>query len=705
MLGGCPPMKYDGASHCGKRNWSTMTTRMFGCVWPTRGGRRAAEPTVFSASEASDAPATARIATPAPPSRPPASSPPLRKVRRLSLLLCSGSMSSIRALILWAVSAALALALPTGPAIAAQTGPACVPSTLNTPAVVAGAVTISPAPGSRDASPGTQISFLGVSAARLSRLSVVGTATGRHSGRLAAYSQGDGASFLPAAPFSEGERVTVRALVRVGRSNRALSDTFAIAHQDSISSTPETIHPGTPAEAQSFHSRPDLHPPVVAVGAHSPSGAAGDEFVAPYTGPGQAGPMILDPNGAVVWFKPLPTGVSATNFRVQEYEGRPVLTWWQGDISVHGFGLGTDVILDSSYAKVGQVKAGNGLQADLHEFQLTTRGTALITAFDPIQCDLSSVHGLADGAATDGVFQEIDVKTGLVRFQWTSLDHVALGESYESRNGSLSEPYDFFHINSLNADADGGILVSARNTWTVYDVDGRTGQIDWRLGGKNSSFHEGSESRTAWQHDPRELPDGTLSIFDNGSSPTVHPQSRGVVLRLDGQSRTATLVSQFTHVPGLIAESQGNLQALANGDWFIGWGQDPHFSELGPQGQLLFDARFPAHTQSYRSFRFAWTGTPAHRPSFSLQPGPPGAGTVFASWNGATQVASWRVLAGATPASMTTVAEASRSGFETGIPLPPGAQGSDVAVEALDASGATLGVSAPVAESGMAPAG
>jgi hypothetical protein len=582
--------------------------------------------------------------------------------------------------------------------MAAGAGPACVPGTLDNSAILAGAVTVSPVPGSRDASPLTQVSFLGVPAGQISAVHVVGTLSGSHGGRLAAYSQGDGASFLPSTPFSEGERVTVSAQVRLGRARHELHDTFAIAREDPISSSPEAIHPGTAAEVQAFHSRPDLHPPTVTVTAQSPAVAQGDQFLAPYSGPGQAGPMILDQAGGLVWFKPLPAHVSASNFRVQEYAGRPVLTWWQGDITERGFGLGTDVIADSSYTKVAQVKAGDGLQADLHDFQLTPRGTALITAYDPILCDLSAVGGPADGAVNDGVVQEVDVRTGLVRLQWTSIDHVGLGESYERAASSLAWPYDFFHVNSVGLDPDGGLLVSARNTWAVYDVDRRSGQIVWRLGGKKSSFAEGPEARTAWQHDPRELPDGTISLFDNGSSPTVHHQSRGIVLRLDPQQGTATLVSQFIHAPALIAESQGNLQALANGDWFVGWGQVPDFSEFGPEGNLLFDAHFPAHTQSYRGFRLAWTGMPAHRPSFSFQ----APATVYASWNGATRVVAWRVLAGASPARMRPVAEAPRSGFETTIPLPPGTAGPYLQIEALDGSGTALGASAAVSQAGIA---
>ena len=597
---------------------------------------------------------------------------------------------------------ALGLGLAASCAAFAEAGPSCGPAILNTSALQHGSVTISPLAGSRDASPQTQISFLGVPAGELSVLSVVGSRTGVHRGRLLAYSQRDGASFVPSRPFAEGERVAVRARRRVGRSVEALYDQFAIARQDAITSTPERVYPGSSAEVQSFRSRPDLQPPMVTVTASSPAVAAGDEFVAPYTGPGEAGPMILDQSGGLVWFKQLPVHTSATNFKVQEYEGRPVLTWWQGDISVHGFGLGEDVIADSSYTDIAHVKAGNGHEADLHEFQITPQGTALITAYYPVPCDVSSVGGPAHGAAMDSVLQEVDIKSGLVMYEWTSLDHVGLSESYERASiSNTASPFDFFHINSINRDRDGSLLVSARNTWTVYDVNAASGQIAWRLGGKHSSFSEPANVRTAWQHDPRELANGTFSVFDNGASPTEHAQSRGIVLSLNAQQGTAALLSQFTHSPPLLADSQGNIQALANGDWFLGWGQVPVFSELGPEGQLLFDAHFPVHTQSYRSFRFAWTGTPAHPPSFVFAGAGGGAGTAFASWNGATLVSSWRVLAGPTPASLTAVAQAPRSGFETAISVPAGTAGPDMAVQALDAAGGVLGVSATVSEPGL----
>ncbi|MGH2865401.1 MAG: arylsulfotransferase family protein [Solirubrobacteraceae bacterium] len=587
-------------------------------------------------------------------------------------------------------------------ALAAQVAPACAPSTLDNSALQDGTVTMSPIPGSRVASAQTQISFLGVPARDLSAISVVGSETGAHRGRLEPYSDGDGASFVPTRPFAQGERVTVHARLRLGGTRDALGDVFGVAHEDHITSTPAPVHAGGASEYQSFHSRPELHPPALTVTAASPSVAPGDELVAPYAGPGQAGPMILEPSGGLVWFKPMPTDMSATNLQVQEYEGKPVLTWWQGDVTVHGFGLGEDVIADDTYTDIAHVKAGNGLEADLHEFQLTPQGTALITAYDPILCNLSAVGGPAYGGLTDSVFQEIDVKTGLVMYEWAAVDHVGISESYEpATRTSTAEPYDFFHLNSIDRTPDGSLLISSRNTWTVYKLDPATGRISWQLGGRHSSFQMGAGTGTAWQHDARELEDGSISIFDNGASPTEHSQSRAIVLSVDGETGTATLTGRIVHSPALLVESEGSVQALANGDWFVGWGQEPYFSEFSPEGQLLFEAHFPAHTRSYRDFRFVWNGTPAHPPVFAFQAGVGGQGTVYASWNGATEVTSWRLLAGSSASSLSTVGQVLRSGFETAIPVPAGTAGPYLAVQALGARGQVLGSSVAATESGL----
>jgi hypothetical protein len=571
--------------------------------------------------------------------------------------------------------------------------PACVPQTLNAPSLLPGTnVLVSPQPNALDASPRTQISFLGVPAAQLAAVTVSGTRSGAHAGRLEPYSTGDGASFVPNKPFASGETVTVSA--RVASASQASSYSFRVAYPDALPTTPQTAIGKVPRrQVQQFASRPDLRPPAVTVSASSTATAPGEIFLTPYLGPGQAGPMMLDAGGRLVWFKALPPHVDASDLKVQSYAGQPVLTWWQGNAITHGFGLGQDMIVDSHYRTIATVRAGNGLQADLHDFQVTPQGTALVTAFKPIRCDLSSVRGPANGALTDSVMQEIDIKTGLVMLEWDPLGHIPLSSSYQpSGGGTVAWPFDFFHINSLNLERDGTFLISARNTWALYDVDQRTGEIAWQLGGKGGNFSMGAGTTTAWQHDARQLGPDTFSVFDNGASPKVEPQSRGIVLAIDPAAKTATLTSQFTHPSPLLSSSQGNFQALGNGDWFAGWGQFPGFSEFSSSGALLFDAHLPATSESYRAFRFVWSGAPQQAPALAVRRGSGDTRRLYASWNGATELASWRVLAGPgrkrlSPAGVS----APRNGFETLLVVRTRQR--YVAVQALDAAGNVLATS------------
>ena len=597
----------------------------------------------------------------------------------------------------------LVLPAGAGAALAPVSGPACAPETLNASAQLDGAVTVSPMPGAADASPLTQISFLGVPLGALSAVSVVGSQTGAHPGRLEAYSQGDGGSFLPQTPFRPGELVTVSAQLSLAGATQPLAFHFTVADGDSIASTPQALHPpGADFSQQSFVSRPDLQPPTVTVHTHSTQTGSGDEFLAPYGPAAQVGPMILDAAGKLVWFHPLPAPLVATNLRVQNLDGSPVLTWWQGTVISHGFGRGVDVVVGENYRTITEVSAGNGYQADLHEFQITPQGTALLTSYNPIYCNLAPYGGRSDSAVTDSLFQEIDIRTGLVMFEWTSLDHVAFSESYTSAAaGSTQWPFDFFHLNSVNLDPDGTLLVSSRNTWAADDIDPATGQVRWTLGGKNSSFLEGLGAVTAFQHDARPVGPDLYTVFDNGASPTVHAQSRGVVLDVNPDNDSVSVRSQYLH-PGrrLLADSQGNMQALANGDWFVGWGAEPDFSEFSSTGTLLFDASLPSGYESYRTLRFRWNATPATPPALAVSAAPGGRGVAYASWNGATGVASWELLEGSSTSNLVRVAIVRRESFETAMALGPRRATRYVEVRALDFTGAVLGSSATVALSG-----
>ena len=164
--------------------------------------------------------------------------------------------------------------------------------------------------------------------------------------------------------------------------------------------------------------------------------------------------------------------------------------------------------------------------------------------------NLSSVHGAAAGILLDSVVQEIDVKTGLVMWEWHALGHIAAGESNNPPQ-TYSYPWDYAHVNSVDPGPAGDVLLSARNTWALYDVDIRTGAMRWRLGGSRSSFKLGPGVRFYWQHDGEFQPGGQISLFDNGSDPPKEKQSRGLLLLPDPNTRTVALVRQFVNQANL----------------------------------------------------------------------------------------------------------------------------------------------------------
>jgi hypothetical protein len=376
-----------------------------------------------------------------------------------------------------------------------------------------------------------------------------------------------------------------------------------------------------------------------------------------------------------------------------------VLTWWQGHIPPQGFGQGEEFVDNSSYQTILRVAGGNGMPADLHEFRIdSANNTALLTVFDPIYCNLSSVGGPADGAVTDSLFQEIDLKTHLVRREWHPVDHVPLSHSVEPASGvTIQWPYDFFHLNSIYKRPGGSFLLSSRDTSAMYLIDGHSGQVSEQIGGPHGNTKLGPGTSTAFQHDAEELPGGQITVFDNGGVPMVHPQSRALVLSLNAKTRTETLVREYAHSGPLKAGSQGNVQVLANGNMLIGWGPEPYVSEYTPSGELVWDAILAGKTNSYRAYRYPWTGTPTGAPSVAAGRVGSGAGgttNVYASWNGATTIASWRVLAGGSPSALAPVGGGAFAGFETAIAIP--GQPAYVAVQALDASGNVLGTSAAI---------
>jgi Arylsulfotransferase (ASST) len=456
-----------------------------------------------------------------------------------------------------------------------------------------------------------------------------------------------------------------------------------VTHTDAVNSFGSV----PPATQPQFHSRPDLRIPTLAVDVNKGGTAPGLIFIAPYGAPhGQAGAIITDSSGAAIWEQA--SDLEITNFGPQTYRDKPVLAWWQGKIE-YGHGVGSYVIANDSYEPIAQIQAGHGLQGDLHEFLLTSRGTALLTSYIITHADLRSVGGSQDGTIQDAVFQELDIASGRVLLEWHSLDHIAPSESY----WPVGNLWDYVHLNSIDVDVeDENLIVSSRNTHTIYKIDRDSGEIIWRLGGKQSNFAMGDGASFAWQHDARSHPGGTITIFDNEGSPfAAGAQSRAIVLTVDEQRKTARLQREYRHPLALASSSKGSVQLLPNGNVFVGWGAEPFVSEFSPSGELLFDARLGASYIFYRAFRSPWTAAGPGQPRIAAMRNSR-ATDVWASWNGDTRVRHWLVLGGGPNGALSRLGVHPREGFETAVRIDALPQ--RVAVYALDAHGRVLGKSA-----------
>lgn len=566
-----------------------------------------------------------------------------------------------------------------------------------------GVVSVFPSPGTPTASPKTTISFRGVTAPHLGTVTVTGSQSGAHTGRVVAHSDGRGASFDPATAFTEGESVTVATTLAI-RGGEHGTFAFTIARSAPGFAANSTPAPGratpTPASQVShFASRPDLRPPKVTIKTNTQNAAPGDIFLTPNPSLGQqtsaqSGPMIVDSAGRLVWFDPKPAD-SALDLSVQRYQGQTVLSWFEGRVSSGGYGDGEFVLYDQSYRQVGAVRAGNGYEADLHDFVITPQNTALVLAYNPVLAKASVIHRSQDRVVLDAIVQEIDIRTGAVLFEWHSLGNVDLSESYLPAPKSNTDPYDYVHPNSIAIDTDGNLLLSGRHTSTLYKIDRITGTLDWRLGGKRSNFHIDPGARFMWQHDIRPHADGDLSVFDNAASApgvTSRDESRGLLLHVDEPALKVTVAQSDDNPQGALSLSQGDFQLLPNGDWFTGWGSVGQYTEFGPDGDVRLDANIGAGSASYRAYRFTWTGTPAEPPA-AVAHVDGNSIVVAASWNGSTNVARWEVLAGSDRNSLQPVGSFATSGFETTMRVPRGGART-VEVRALGSSGRILGTSA-----------
>ncbi|KAI9370404.1 ASST-domain-containing protein [Aspergillus egyptiacus] len=435
------------------------------------------------------------------------------------------------------------------------------------------------------------------------------------------------------------------------------------------------------------------------------------------------GPMIFDAQGELVWLKR--NWEKTQDFKVQRYRGEDYLTYWEGRQD-NDCPAGAWYMIDSTYTLRYEVHpVGDYYGGDLHEFNITPEGTALVTVNDPIPSDLRPIGGPEVGWILDAIFQELDLATGDLIFEWRASDHFPVNSTYESLPPGATgrarvSPFDAFHINSVDKDEHGNYIISMRHTHTVSCISKDTGAILWTLGGKTNDFRDlsnGTATNFAWQHDARwHAPNSILTLFDNEAHSRDDPsdrESRGMSIYLDTAAREATLMAEYFHPHQMRSVSQGNVQVLDDdsGRVLVGWGHSAAFSEFTSDGRLTCNVHFGAsalfdfgRVVSYRAFKGDWVGRPQTRPDAVIVND-----TIYVSWNGATEVAAWQLETWSSSSSsssstehqsgdVTVVTTLAKTGFETEIAIPDELEGGHILLRlaALDREGGVLGVTDPL---------
>ena len=471
--------------------------------------------------------------------------------------------------------------------------------------------------------------------------------------------------------------------------------------------------------AWSFVSAPSLHPPKLATDAPTVTGklADGDFLLANFpnigaSGPmtGEGGPLIVDQRLQPVWFEPVGIDVLSADLQQESYLGQPVLVWWQGVVTrTGGTTSGEVVIVDQHYRRLATLTAKAPWVISLHDVVISGADIWVTVYRDVRDQNLAAYGGPHKGTVYDAGVQEYDLATGRLLYTWDALNpgrtpNVSLAESEQPAYGlsATGGVWDAYHLNSVQVLPGNEILVSMRNTWAAYLIDTMTGKIVWELGGKHSSFSFARGAAFQWQHDVQLLAGGEVSLFDDGcckrlrSGSFTRPNgsSQGMLLRLDLAKRRVSLTAAYPHRPTFNTALLGSMQVLPDGNALVGWGAVPYFTEYARSGRRLLDVVFPRKDQSYRAlFTSTWVGTPYYPPSGAVRKAR-GRTTIYASWNGATQVAGWEVLGGASVHDLAVVGKGRRTGFETAIALKKGGY-SVFEVRALDARNNVLGTSKP----------
>jgi hypothetical protein len=497
-----------------------------------------------------------------------------------------------------------------------------------------------------------------------------GSKSGLHEGRTVLADDHKTVIFKPHEPFTPGEKVTVNVSslqldAETSYPGLAYAFTVAINQQPGTPGSGELADPPKPSKPPR-----SAFPDFLTVPQDIPhftlsriSSDAEDIFVAPfYWTESTVGSylLILNTRGQLIYYQSVAGALDAWDFKQQP---NGLLSYYSQKDSIF-------YIMDSHYQVVDTYQAGNGYAADLHDLQILPNGNALLMIYDAETIDMRRVvwGGKADATVTGLVIQELDPSRNVI-FEWRSWDHFSFGDSSAPLT---DQKIDLVHGNALSLATDGNLLLSSRALNEITKIDIQTGDVIWRLGGRANMFTFVNGQPFAYQHDVRQLPNGDITIFDNHGTPQSPAPSQGIEYKLDETNKTAAQVWSFSPARPVFATYMGNTQRLPNGNTLLSWGAPytkngftfDSLTEVTADNHILFELVFDQPYVSYRAFLFPWHGFPDTRPALAYKVNG-NAISLGYSWNGATEVAAYRVYGGSSEHSLDLIEEKQKNDFET----------------------------------------
>ena len=568
----------------------------------------------------------------------------------------------------------------TGPSIAAQLPGSVQPTLSVQPPTTSGSLNslppeyISPLANAQYVSKATTLAVrygptLSSQNVNAMKFTVQGNQSGAHSGQAILADDQKTVIFKPDQPFTAGEQVQVSVSglsVDSKVSFSPISYKFTVATNQKPGGVGAATTPLKNAPASEFPNYLTVPQdiPHYTVTTASPDNGEGDIFVAaiPWTAAVTGSYLlILDGQGNLIYYRSMGNEYNGFDFKVLP----------NGDLSYFSQKDSTFYVMDSHYQIIKKYQAGNGYTTDLHDLLLLPNGNVILMAYDDETVDMSKVvpGGKTNATVTGLIVQELDPSNNVI-YQWRSWDFVSFTDSTASLT---DDKIDLVHGNGLALASDGNLLVSSRNLSEITKVNLQTGAVIWRLGGKANQFQFVNDQPFAYQHNIGQLPNGDITVFDNHGTEQSPAPSRGVEYKVDEVNKTVTKVWEFLDNPPIFATFMGDTQRLSDENTFLDWGapftgsgyQFVNITEVNPQNQVIFQLAFDQPYVSYRAFRAPWQGSPLTKPDLAFKEDGSGLLLLGYSWNGATEVASWKVYGGSSPSSLSLVDQKAKTGFET----------------------------------------